>query len=99
MKKTQNFDVARRNLLGCLILVHFAVGASPPPVITAQPADTNAVNGTFAFFSVSASSSTTMTYQWYKDGLLILDQLLLGETHSTLILDDVTSADEGQYFV
>ena len=73
--------------------------AAPPPVITVQPLDQSVLRGDTATFTVVATSSTTLTYQWYEDGLLFLDKKLNGQTSSTLTLTNVSSADEGRYFV
>src|SRR5664279_5257834 len=71
----------------------------PPPIITVQPLDTNVPYGGTATFTVAASSGTTLSYQWYKDGLVILGQLLTNQTASTLILTNVGNPDVGQYYV
>src|ERR1017187_192681 len=72
----------------------------PPPVITAQPLDTNVVYGGTASFTVTAASGTALTYQWYKAGLLpILDQSLTGQTGTNLVLSNVGDPDAGQYYV
>ena len=102
-RRLQFWDGAHK-LAALFVLVCLSFSASshavgPPPVITAQPLDTVAVNGGTATFTVTATSGTTLSYQWYKDGLLILDQLLVGETRSSLVLSGVSSADEGNYFV
>ena len=73
--------------------------AAPPPVITVQPLDQTVVNGGTATFTVVATSGTALSYQWYKDGLLILNQLLTGQTSSTLTLNNVGDSDVGHYFV
>ena len=39
-----------------------------PAVITRQPASTNVVQGSNALFSVAATSSTLITYQWQCNG-------------------------------
>jgi hypothetical protein len=73
--------------------------AGPPPIITSQPTDQTVIYGGTVTFEVSAMSATALSYQWYKDGLLICDQLLPGQTYSNAVLDSVGYADVGQYFV
>ncbi len=73
--------------------------AGPPPVITVQPLDQTVVYGGTAVFAVLATSGTTLSYQWYEDGLLFLDKKLTGQTSSTLIITNVGYSDEGNYFV
>ena len=53
--------------------------AGPPPVITVQPSNQIVLNGATAEFSVTASSGTTMSYQWYFGG-----SVLSGATSRTL---------------
>ncbi len=43
----------------------------PPPTITAQPASQTVAAGATATFSVTASGSGTLTYQWSKNGVPI----------------------------
>src|SRR5665213_376261 len=106
-------DILRKRLLRkrwqekaavCLLIFSFrlvspCLAACPPPVITVQPLDTNVIYGGTATFTVSATSGTTLSYQWYKDGSVILGQLLTNQTASTLILTNVGVSDVGQYFV
>src|SRR5665213_2686133 len=106
-------DILRKRLLRkrwlekaavCLLIFSFrlvspCLAAGPPPVITVQPLDTNVIYGGTATFTVSATSGTTLSYQWYKDGSVILGQLLTNQTASTLILTNVGVSDVGQYFV
>src|SRR5665213_1077179 len=106
-------DILRKRLLRkrwqekaavCLLIFSFrlvspCLAACPPPVITVQPLDTNVIYGCTATFTVSATSGTTLSYQWYKDGSVILGQLLTNQTASTLILTNVGVSDVGQYFV
>jgi hypothetical protein len=68
--------------------------AGPPPVINVQPSDQSVLINDTTTFSVTASSGTTLWYQWYKDG-----NLLLGATASSLTLTQVKSSYEGAYSV
>ncbi len=45
--------------------------SAPPPTITTQPASQTAAVGATATFSVSASGSGTLAYQWSKNGVPI----------------------------
>ena len=67
-------------LVACLMalaLIACGGGSSPPtetptaPTITTQPANQSAVAGQTVTFSISASGSTTIAYQWKKNGTSI----------------------------
>lgn len=62
--------------------------------INNQPVDQTACLGGTASFSVSASGSGTLTYQWKKNGVNIT-----GATASSLTIDPVTATDAGNYTV
>jgi hypothetical protein len=61
----------RCGLLLALFAHRLCLATGPPPVITVQPASLNVPLLGIASFSVTASSGTTMSYQWYKDGTAI----------------------------
>jgi hypothetical protein len=66
---------------------------SVPFAITRQPqALTIADPGTDVEISIRAAGITAISYQWFKDGILIP-----GATNDTLLLEDVTIADNGDY--
>jgi hypothetical protein len=66
----------------------------PPPVVTTQP-EANYVNiGMPAQFSVAASGSGTISYQWFKDGTPVT-----GQTSSTYRIPIVATTDMGTYSV
>ncbi len=73
--------------------------AGPPPNITAQPLDQNVALGGTAIFTVTATSGTALSYQWYKDGLLNLDSMLVGQTSTNLIINNVGLLDPGTFYV
>jgi Ig-like domain-containing protein len=79
-------------LVFCLPRLASATGT--PPIIIVQPLSLSVLNLDIAVFTVIASSLTTMTYQWYKDGTAIS-----GATSSTLSLLNVSSANAGNYVV
>lgn len=72
--------------------------SAPPagiaPTITAQPANQTVTVGGSASFSVSATGTPTLTYQWSLGGAA-----LSGATSSTLSLSNVQSANAGSYSV
>lgn len=86
-------------LLGLFLSAAVTAFGGPPPTITAQPQDTAVSFGGTANFSVTASSGTTLSYQWYKDGLLNLDTKLTGEISSTLTLSNISLLDPGTFYV
>jgi hypothetical protein len=61
------------------------------PVITSEPSDATACEGTDVDFNVVATG-TNLTYQWQKDGYDIS-----GATSSTLSLTNISYADQGDY--
>lgn len=72
------------------------VGAPPvnPPVITTQPASQTVTEGTDVTFSVVATGTEPLSYQWAKEGAD-----LVGQTGSSLVLAKVTLAAGGNYSV
>ncbi len=65
-----------------------------PPAIVRQPADLTVALGADAFFSVAASGSEPLHYQWQFG-----DSIILGGTNSTLEIPGVSIANEGFYCV
>lgn len=65
-----------------------------PPMITAQPTNVTVAAGSSASFSVTASGSSPLSYQWSLNGIHIV-----GATNVMLSLTNVQLADEGNYSV
>jgi hypothetical protein len=65
-----------------------------PPVITNQPKSIAAVIGNSASFSVGASGSAPLSYQWFY-----AEQPLPGRTQATLTLTNLQLSNAGNYFV
>ena len=64
------------------------------PSITTQPSSVSVSSGSSATFTVVASSSTTMSYQWYKDSTAIS-----GATSASYTISSASSSDAGSYYV
>ena len=64
------------------------------PSITTQPASQTVMAGGSASFSVTATGTAPLSYQWYKGGSAIS-----GATGATLSLSGVQSTDGGSYSV
>ena len=69
-----------------------------PPVITQQPASITVTQGQAASFSVTASSTVPLGYQWIFCSQLNCTNLP-GATSSTLTLNNVQPANAGSYLV
>jgi uncharacterized delta-60 repeat protein len=65
-----------------------------PPLIIAQPIAQSVASGQSVEFSVGATGTLPLAYQWYKDGMAIS-----GETNTSLTLFNVQNADDGVYSV
>ena len=70
----------------------FALGTTPPVILT-QPADQTVSEGQTATFSVTASGTGTLFYQWQRDGLDIP-----GAEGSSYTTPPVTLLDDGADF-
>jgi YVTN family beta-propeller protein len=64
------------------------------PTITAQPIDVNVSTGSTATFTVTATGSGPLTYQWRFNGVNIT-----GATNASLVLSSVSAASQGAYTV
>src|ERR1039458_9912386 len=81
-------------LLPALLLLPRPCSATPPPVITVQPlSQTVQILGSVTF-TVTASSGTTMSYQWSKNSATIA-----GATLSSYTIATVQTTDAGTYSV
>jgi pectate disaccharide-lyase len=75
------------------------IGNLPPlyvaPVITNQPPNRTVAEGQNTSFSVGASGTAPLSYQWYFN----TNTLLAGKTSATLSLSTVATNQSGGYFV
>lgn len=72
----------------------FTTGTVEPPTIDTPPASQTVPTNANVFFSVAATGTGTLTYQWQKAGVDIP-----GATSATLPLTGVSAADAGNYAV
>jgi len=71
------------------------VGPAPiSPTITLQPVSRTVATGTTVVFTVAATGTAPLSYQWKKDNVIIV-----GANSATLTLSSVTTADAGTYAV
>ena len=80
------------NMVG--LLTFTLVPTASPPTITAHPQSYTLVPGSTVTFSVTATGTAPLTYQWTKSGAAIP-----GATSSTLVLNNVSTADLAVYNV
>lgn len=75
-------------------------GIVAPPTITAQPQSTSTTNEGNATFSVTASGSPPLTYQWQRNGTNVTDDATYsGSTSNLLTLTGVVTNNLGGYRV
>ena len=70
------------------------LGTVAPPTITGQPVAQTVTAGSALTFSVAATSTVPLRYEWRQDGAV-----LSGATKSTLTLTNVGAASAGSYGV
>jgi sugar lactone lactonase YvrE len=68
-------------------------GSALPPTITQQPADLSVASGQPASFTVAATGTAPLSYQWQRDGVAIE-----GATAATYTLATTALADSGATF-
>src|SRR6266567_3090961 len=73
--------------------VAFAQAGVTPPSITTQPVNTTVTVGQTAKFTVTATGTTPLSYQWTKDGVNIT-----GATSASYTTPATTAADDGSHF-
>ncbi len=90
------FSVVVSNVAGSVTSAEATLTVTPAPVvptITAQPQGVSAVEGQSASFSVTATGSAPLAYQWRRNGTAIA-----GATASTYVTPATTLAESGAQF-
>lgn len=92
-----SYDVVVSNSAGSVTssaAILSVTSSSGAPTITTQPASQSVAAGASATFSVAASGSAPLSYQWRKDGTAIA-----GATATTYTIAAVTVSNAGNYDV
>jgi len=90
-----SYTVVITNVANSVTSTPAVLSISAPPAITSQPNPNNPLPiGGSVTFSVTASSSSPLTYQWRLNGVN-----LLGATNATLQLNNVQATAAGDYTV
>jgi len=89
----QVYTITATNSGGASSVLLTLTVAPPGPVLTAQPHSQILALGASAAFSVSATGTGTLTYQWYRDGAA-----LPGATGPAYTLGAVGLGDDGARF-
>jgi alpha-tubulin suppressor-like RCC1 family protein len=88
------YAVVVSNAYGSITSSNAVLMVGLPPVITTQPSSCTNVAGTTASFTVAASGTAPLSYQWNFNGTN-----LLNATNTTLTLTNVQLAQAGTYAV
>jgi parvulin-like peptidyl-prolyl isomerase len=88
------YTVTVTNICGTVTSAAAALTVATGPAITVQPQAQTVVTGGTATFSVTATGTAPLSYQWQKDGAAVP-----GATASTYTIPAVASAHAGAYTV
>jgi hypothetical protein len=88
-----NYTVVVSNAWGSVTSAVATLTVDVPPGITTQPQSQTAVEGQVVSFSVVASGTGSLSYQWYLNGST------RGNNKSTLTVHNVKTNDAGNYAV
>jgi hypothetical protein len=87
------FSVVVSNSVGSVTSNNATLTVKTPPTITTQPANKTVTVGRTAKFTVTATGSTPLSYQWRKNGVNIA-----AATKSSYTTPPTTAADNGSLF-
>jgi hypothetical protein len=89
-----NYSVVVTNIVGSVVSSSAALTVLVPPAIVTPPADATILAGGNAAFTVTATGTAPLTYQWKKNGVNIA-----GANSATLNLNNVSATDAASYTV
>ena len=89
-----SYAVVVTNAVGSVTSSNAVLGFNVPPAITAQPQSLAAATGSKVVFSVTATGTAPLSYQWRLNGAA-----LAAETGSACARNNVQSGDAGSYSV
>jgi hypothetical protein len=87
------FTVTVTNSVGSVTSTAAMLTVNVPPSITSQPASQTVIAGQSATFSVTATGTGTLTYQWKKNGTAITDA-----TSASYATPATVASDNGSQF-
>lgn len=98
-----SYTVAVTNIVGTYssAAATLTVIAPTPPSVTTQPEDQTIFVSETATFTVVASGTAPLAYQWRKGGVDLVDAAdhIAGATTATLTISNAVLADDGEYTV
>lgn len=95
LKNVGSYTVTVSNSLGSVTSSAATLsGTSPTPIILTPPANLTVTAGQTATFSVEATGTEALTYQWRRNGFPIV-----GATGASLVLSNVSRTDADYYDV
>lgn len=89
-----NYSVVVSNAAGSATSANAALTVNVPPSITTQPSSQTVIAGSSVTFTVSASGTAPLNYQWRFNGAN-----LSGATAASFTISNVQSGDAGNYSV
>jgi CotH kinase protein/Chitobiase/beta-hexosaminidase C-terminal domain/Immunoglobulin domain/Lamin Tail Domain len=88
------YGVVVYNDAGVVFSSNAELALKPPPTITQQPAGLNVLAGATAVFTIQATGTGPLTYQWRWNGID-----LEGATEADLVITNAQSVNDGSYTV
>jgi uncharacterized protein YfaP (DUF2135 family) len=88
-----SYSVTVSNMVSSVTSADATLSISTPPAIVSSPAAKTVASGTSATFSVTATGSGPLHYQWKKDGVAV------GTDAASFTLASAQAADAGAYSV